>query len=234
MNDVSSRVEQIAARATALYSRPTVALEIVQLTSEPQVDAHRLKECLEQDPALVCKILRVVNSSFFGLRREVVDLNQALALLGIKPLKLLVLGGSLGAQALNATVPQALSLLPEEARPEVTHQAGAQHLEALCQGYAAAGVRAEALAFIDDMAKRYGEADVVICRAGALTVAELACAGVASILVPFPHAVDDHQTGNAQFLCARGAAILASLRGLGPMRPAWVAGWRAPRSLQGR
>jgi len=123
-------------------------------------------------------------------------------------LKLLVLGGSLGAQALNETVPQALSLLPEEARPEVTHQAGAKHIEALHAGYAAAGVRAEALAFIDDMARRYGDADVVICRAGALTVAELACAGVASILVPFPHAVDDHQTANAKFLSARGAAVL--------------------------
>jgi UDP-N-acetylglucosamine--N-acetylmuramyl-(pentapeptide) pyrophosphoryl-undecaprenol N-acetylglucosamine transferase len=123
-------------------------------------------------------------------------------------LKLLVLGGSLGAQVLNETVPQALALLPEELRPEVTHQAGAKHIESLRAGYAAADVRAEALAFIDDMAARYGAADVVICRAGALTIAELACAGVASILVPFPHAVDDHQTANAKFLSAHGAAIL--------------------------
>jgi len=123
-------------------------------------------------------------------------------------LRLLVLGGSLGAQVLNETVPQALALLPAETRPEVTHQAGAKHIESLRAGYAAAGVAAEALAFIDDMAGRYAAADVVLCRAGALTVAELACAGVASILVPFPHAVDDHQTGNAKFLSARGAAIL--------------------------
>jgi UDP-N-acetylglucosamine--N-acetylmuramyl-(pentapeptide) pyrophosphoryl-undecaprenol N-acetylglucosamine transferase len=123
-------------------------------------------------------------------------------------LRLLVLGGSLGAQVLNETVPQALALLPEAVRPEVTHQAGANHIESLRAGYAAAGVTAETLAFIDDMAARYGAADVVLCRAGALTVAELACAGVASILVPFPHAVDDHQTGNARFLSARGAAIL--------------------------
>lgn len=95
MNDITSRVEQIAARASALYSRPTVALEVVRLTSEPQVDARLLKTCIEQDPALTCKILRVVNSSFFGLRLEVADLNQALTLLGIKPLKLLVLGFSL-------------------------------------------------------------------------------------------------------------------------------------------
>ena len=123
-------------------------------------------------------------------------------------LRLLVLGGSLGAQALNETVPQALALLDGEARPEVRHQAGAMHIESLRAGYATAGVRAEAVAFIDDMARSYGEADLVICRAGALTVAELACAGVASILVPFPHAVDDHQTENAKFLSTRGAAIL--------------------------
>ena len=123
-------------------------------------------------------------------------------------LKLLVLGGSLGAQALNETVPRALALLPEDVRPEVTHQSGTKHLDSMRKDYAAAGVRAEAVAFIDDMAGRYGEADLVICRAGALSVAELACAGVASILVPYPHAVDDHQTGNAKFLSARGAAIL--------------------------
>jgi UDP-N-acetylglucosamine--N-acetylmuramyl-(pentapeptide) pyrophosphoryl-undecaprenol N-acetylglucosamine transferase len=129
-------------------------------------------------------------------------------------IKLLVLGGSLGAQVLNETVPQALSLLPEAARPVVTHQAGARHIDSLRAGYAAAGVQAEALAFIDDMARRYAEADLVICRAGALTVAELACAGVASILVPFPHAVDDHQTSNAKFLSASGAAILLPQAGL--------------------
>jgi UDP-N-acetylglucosamine--N-acetylmuramyl-(pentapeptide) pyrophosphoryl-undecaprenol N-acetylglucosamine transferase len=144
------------------------------------------------------------------VRRDIAALAAPRARFGKRAgrLKLLVLGGSLGAQVLNETVPQALSLLPEATRPEVTHQAGAKHIEALRAGYAAAGVKAEALAFIDDMARRYGEADVVICRAGALTVAELACAGVASILVPFPHAVDDHQTGNAKFLSACGAAVL--------------------------
>ncbi|MEX2091398.1 MAG: HDOD domain-containing protein [Pirellulales bacterium] len=95
MNDITSCVEQIAARAAALYSRPTVALEIVRLTSEPQVDPRVLKDLLEKDPALCCKILRVVNSSFFSLRREVADLNQALTVLGNKPLRLLVLGFSL-------------------------------------------------------------------------------------------------------------------------------------------
>jgi len=123
-------------------------------------------------------------------------------------LRLLVLGGSLGARMLNETVPRSLALLPAAARPEVTHQAGETHIAALRAGYAAAGVEAEAIAFIDDMASRYAEADLVICRAGALTIAELACAGVASILVPFPYAVDDHQTSNANFLAAQGAAIL--------------------------
>lgn len=123
-------------------------------------------------------------------------------------LRLLVVGGSLGAQILNQTVPQALALLPQGERPEVTHQAGEKNIEALRAGYAGAGVQAELVAFIDDMAARYAGADVVLCRAGALTVAELACAGVASILVPYPHAVDDHQTGNAKFLSGRGAAVL--------------------------
>ena len=102
------------------------------------------------------------------------------------PLKLLVLGGSLGAQALNEVVPQSLALVPEDQRPQVTHQAGAKHLDSLRRNYAKAGVRAQALAFIDDMAAQYAEADLVICRAGALTVSELAAAGVASVLVPFP------------------------------------------------
>jgi UDP-N-acetylglucosamine--N-acetylmuramyl-(pentapeptide) pyrophosphoryl-undecaprenol N-acetylglucosamine transferase len=123
-------------------------------------------------------------------------------------LRLLVVGGSLGAQILNETVPQALALLPQGERPEVTHQAGEKNIEALRAGYAGAGVQAELVAFIDDMAARYAGADVVLCRAGALTIAELACAGVASILVPLPHAVDDHQTGNAKFLSERGAAVL--------------------------
>lgn len=123
-------------------------------------------------------------------------------------LRLLVIGGSLGAQALNETVPQALALLAPAERPEVVHQAGEKHIEALQAAYAAAGVEAHATAFIEDMAGAYGWADLVICRAGALTIAELAATGVASILVPFPHAVDDHQTSNALFLVHAGAAML--------------------------
>ncbi len=123
-------------------------------------------------------------------------------------LRLLVIGGSLGAQALNENVPQALALLPAGARPDVVHQAGEKHLDALRAAYAAVGVEAHTVAFIEDMAGAYGWADLVICRAGALTIAELAAAGVASVLVPFPHAVDDHQTANARFLVHAGAAIL--------------------------
>ncbi len=124
------------------------------------------------------------------------------------PLRLLVVGGSLGAAALNDVVPRALALIPPERRPLVTHQAGAKQIDALRAAYVAAGVEGELLPFIDDMAARYAEADLVICRAGALTVAELAAVGVASLLVPFPHAVDDHQTGNARFLADREAAFL--------------------------
>jgi UDP-N-acetylglucosamine--N-acetylmuramyl-(pentapeptide) pyrophosphoryl-undecaprenol N-acetylglucosamine transferase len=130
------------------------------------------------------------------------------------PMRLLVIGGSLGAQALNELVPQALALIPAGERPAVTHQAGAKHLEGLTGHYRSAGVEGELLTFIDDMAARYSEADLVICRAGALTVAELSAAGVASILVPFPHAVDDHQTHNARFLSEAGAAVLVQQRDL--------------------
>jgi len=123
-------------------------------------------------------------------------------------LNLLVMGGSLGAKAINETVPMALALLEKDAQPHVVHQTGKQHLEAVKQSYQQAGVQADIKPFIDEMAKHYGNADLVICRAGALTVAELAAAGVASILIPFPFAVDDHQTCNARFLCERGAALL--------------------------
>ena len=123
------------------------------------------------------------------------------------PLRVLVLGGSLGAKALNDVVPRALGLLAGET-PALTHQAGAQHVDSLRRAYSAAGVPAKTSAFIEDMAPAYAEADLVVCRAGATTVAEIAAAGVASVLVPYPHAVDDHQTANARFLADAGAAIL--------------------------
>lgn len=126
------------------------------------------------------------------------------------PLRLLVIGGSLGAQALNERVPLALARLAPAQRPEVRHQAGEKHLDALRANYAAAGVTAETLSFIDDMAAAYAWADVVICRAGALTVAEVAASGSAALFVPFPFAVDDHQTANARFLADQDAAWLMS------------------------
>lgn len=143
-------------------------------------------------------------------------------------LKVLVVGGSLGAQALNEALPAALALMPAEERPEVVHQAGAQHLPQLQERYAAAGAKAHCVAFIEDMAGAYEWADLVICRAGALTVAELAAAGVASILVPYPHAVDDHQTANARFLADAGAAILLPQAELTAERLAEIR--RMPRS----
>ena len=136
------------------------------------------------------------------------------------PLRLLVVGGSLGAQALNEALPKALALLPAGVR--VVHQAGEKHLRSLEENYRAAGASGELVAFIDDMARRYAEADLVICRAGAVTVAELSAAGLASVLVPFPHAVDDHQTANARFLADQGAALLLPQADLTPDRLASV------------
>jgi len=124
------------------------------------------------------------------------------------PLRLLVVGGSLGAKALNDTVPQALALLPLASRPVVVHQSGAKQIDALRANYQAAGVEAELTPFIDDTASAFAAADVVICRAGASTVTELAAVGVAALFVPFPFAVDDHQTTNAQFLVAAGGGWL--------------------------
>lgn len=127
---------------------------------------------------------------------------------------LLVLGGSLGARALNLALPQALALMPPEQRPAVRHQCGSRGLEEARAAYAQAGVEAEVLPFIEDMAAAYGWADLAVCRAGALTIAELTAAGLGAVLVPFPHAVDDHQTGNAQALVEAGAAELIQERDL--------------------
>jgi UDP-N-acetylglucosamine--N-acetylmuramyl-(pentapeptide) pyrophosphoryl-undecaprenol N-acetylglucosamine transferase len=122
--------------------------------------------------------------------------------------RLLVLGGSLGARALNLALPQALGLLPLALRPEVLHQCGSRGLDEARAAYQRAGVEAEVVPFIDDMAGSYGWADLAVCRAGALTLAELAAAGLGAVLVPFPHAVDDHQTRNGEVLVAAGAAEL--------------------------
>lgn len=128
-------------------------------------------------------------------------------LVGRKP-KLLVLGGSLGAEPLNKLLPAALEKLPGDIRPQVFHQAGKQHAEITAERYRDAAVEAEVAPFIKDMARAYGWADLVICRAGALTVSELAAAGLPSMLVPLPHAIDDHQSCNAEYLAKEGAAVL--------------------------
>jgi len=124
------------------------------------------------------------------------------------PLRLLVVGGSQGAQVFNEVLPAAVGALPAELRPEVWHQCGRGRARRAEAAYRLGGAPARVAEFIDDMAQAYAWADLVLCRAGAMTVAELAAAGVASILVPYPHAVDDHQTANARFLSERGAAIL--------------------------
>ena len=131
-------------------------------------------------------------------------------------LKLLIIGGSLGAQALNTIVPKMLKLIPDHMRPLVTHQAGRKHLETLKKNYAEAGVEGELLVFIENIAVQYADCDLVICRAGALTIAELTAAGIASILVPFPYAVDDHQTSNAKFMSDKDAAVLLPQNELTP------------------
>ncbi len=124
------------------------------------------------------------------------------------PLKVLVVGGSLGARALNTVVPQALALIPEAQRPVVTHQAGEKQIDELRANYAAAGVEATLTPFIDNTAQAFADADLVICRAGASTVTELAAVGAAAVFVPFPAAVDDHQTFNARFLVDQGGGWL--------------------------
>jgi len=123
-------------------------------------------------------------------------------------LRLLVIGGSLGAVKLNEIVPQALAEITGSSRPQVIHQTGMKNIESAKNAYSDAGVDARVEAFIDDMSSVYEWADLVICRAGAMTVFELAAAGIASILVPYPHAVDDHQTHNAYYLEQAGAAII--------------------------
>ncbi|MDQ6880522.1 MAG: undecaprenyldiphospho-muramoylpentapeptide beta-N-acetylglucosaminyltransferase [Pseudomonadota bacterium] len=137
------------------------------------------------------------------------------------PLKLLVVGGSLGAKALNDVVPQALALIAPAQRPLVTHQSGATQIDELRANYAAVRVQAELVPFIDDMAQAFAQADIIVCRAGASTVTEIAAIGAAAVFVPFPFAVDDHQTGNAKFLVDAGGGWLVQQ---GNLTPEWLAG----------
>lgn len=143
------------------------------------------------------------------------------------PLRVLVVGGSLGAAPLNRVVPRAVSQIPVAQRPYIIHQAGTQHAEAVRKQYHELGVAAECPAFIDDMAAAMGDADLVICRAGAMTVAEIAAAGVPALFVPLPHAIDDHQTANANYLthCAAGW-----LQKQDDLSPEWLARWLVERN----
>jgi UDP-N-acetylglucosamine--N-acetylmuramyl-(pentapeptide) pyrophosphoryl-undecaprenol N-acetylglucosamine transferase len=134
------------------------------------------------------------------------------------PLRLLVIGGSLGAKVLNDTLPQALALLEPAQRPLVVHQSGKQHIDSLRAAYQASGVSAEVVDFIDDMPRRYNEADLVICRAGAITVSELTAAGVASVLVPLVASTTSHQRDNAQWMAAQHAAIHLPQSELNPVQ----------------
>jgi UDP-N-acetylglucosamine--N-acetylmuramyl-(pentapeptide) pyrophosphoryl-undecaprenol N-acetylglucosamine transferase len=135
-------------------------------------------------------------------------------------LRLLVVGGSLGAKALNEVVPKALALIPQAQRPQVLHQSGARQIDELRANYAAAGVAAELTPFIEDTAQAYAQADLIVCRAGASTVTEIAAVGAAAVFVPFPFAVDDHQTTNARFLVDAGGGWLVQQRDL---TPEWLA-----------
>ncbi|MBZ0225691.1 MAG: undecaprenyldiphospho-muramoylpentapeptide beta-N-acetylglucosaminyltransferase [Comamonas sp.] len=149
------------------------------------------------------------------------------------PLRLLVVGGSLGARALNEVVPQALALIPEVRRPIVTHQSGEKQLEQLRANYEAAGVQATLVPFIVEMAQACAEADVILCRAGASTVTELAAVGCAALFVPFPFAVDDHQTTNARFLVDAGAGWLVQQADLTPRSLAnMIEKWERPALVQ--
>ncbi len=148
-------------------------------------------------------------------------------------LHLLVLGGSQGARALNEALPGAVAALPAAFRPLIRHQSGRQQAGTVQQAYQTAGLQAEVMPFIEDMAAAYAWADLVVCRAGALTVAELAAAGVGAILIPYPHAVDDHQTRNADYLVAAGAArLLPQSERLGQQLAAMLTDLLAPGAAE--
>ncbi|MDH3747847.1 MAG: undecaprenyldiphospho-muramoylpentapeptide beta-N-acetylglucosaminyltransferase [Gammaproteobacteria bacterium] len=148
------------------------------------------------------------------------------------PLRLLVLGGSQGALALNKTVPAALALLPEELRPVVRHQCGKRTLETAREAYAGNGIDVELTPFIEDMASAYAWADLVVCRAGALTVAELCAVGLPALFIPYPSAVDDHQTANARPMADAGAALIIDERDLtAKSLCAHLSDWLSERSV---
>lgn len=163
------------------------------------------------------QVLQAFPNTFAGavsvgnpVRQEIADIVEPQQRLANRSgnLRILIVGGSLGALALNQTVPKALALLAPEMQADILHQAGKNTLDTAVKAYADVEIEAEVTAYIEDMAAVYTWADIVICRAGAMTISEVAAAGVAALLVPYPHAVDDHQTANAAYLADEGAAIL--------------------------
>jgi UDP-N-acetylglucosamine--N-acetylmuramyl-(pentapeptide) pyrophosphoryl-undecaprenol N-acetylglucosamine transferase len=205
--------------ATRLLGKPLVIHEqnaIAGLTN--RLLARIATRILEAFPATFQR--SGVQQTGNPVRREIVAVPQPAQRYASHsgPVRLLVVGGSLGARALNEALPQALALIPEARRPEVLHQSGAQNIEQARHSYQEAGVAVELHPFIDDMATAYSWADLVICRAGALTVSELAAAGVPALLIPFPYAVDDHQTANARFLVDAGAARLLPQSEMDPQK----------------
>lgn len=188
-----------------LLRRPLVIHEqnsIAGLTN--RLLAPLAQPVLEAFPGSLTKALHTGNP----VRRSIASIQFTESEMGGRQARLLVVGGSLGAAILNQQVPATLAAMVPDQRPAVWHQTGLKLIDAAHQAYADAGVDVRLDAFIDDMAEAYQWADLVLCRAGALTIAELAAAGVASILVPYPHAVDDHQTTNAAYLVDAGAAVL--------------------------
>ncbi len=155
--------------------------------------------------------LKKVEPTGNPVRMDIADLPVPMERLtnrGDESVRLLVVGGSLGAVALNEVIPQALARLPIEQRPVVRHQAGSRNIELAKKQYTESAVDADVTAFIVDMAEAYGWADLIICRSGALTIAEVAAAGLAAILIPYPYAVDDHQSANGAYLVDNGAALM--------------------------
>jgi len=169
--------------------------------------AHFASQVLEAFPHTFTRKAMVVGNP---VRKEIQQLSDPQMRIGQHKdaLRILVIGGSLGAQRLNEIVPEAISHIVVDARPNIWHQTGLAKLDMTRELYRRHGVEARIEAFIDDMARAYGWADLVICRAGAMTVFELAAAGIGSILIPYPYAVDDHQTANAEYLASAGAAIV--------------------------
>ena len=196
--------------AAWLLRRPLVIHEqnaVAGLTN--RLLAHMATRVLEAFPGTFPPRYR---ASYTGnpVRREIAELPAPMKRAATRtgPLRVLVLGGSQGARVLNEVVPRALESLPESTRVEVRHQAGSAHLEETQARYTAARVQVRLEPFIEDMAEAYAWADLAICRAGAMTISELTAAGLGAILVPFPYAVDDHQTRNARYLAEAGAAFL--------------------------